>query len=333
MEKLNIFETIGSRMSRIEPIHSQFLADALCTSLNDDRSLFDGFWKLAAPPDWPVPKRANVKTEQPAGNRRRIDLWIKDVEGRRILGVEVKTTSASANAGQLEAYEDGLARKHPDHDVAIAYLTPFNLKRAGEAADRLPTVKMFQAFANESTRNGQHVSWLDVADISWDGRGIWRDHQAYVRDKISPDTKLSSGIVRNRTFTNFFSDEAVGAFWEALAELQVVPTETGATVELDRLAASPRALARAFEILIEDGDNVSHGNRSDKFPLNLRERFRQPPHGAVHLELFELADRFPNVWIEGKRDYAVRVAHKRHSSGVSLVRSVDPGMLKIGEPR
>ena len=141
----------------------------------------------------------------------------------------------------------------------------------GEAADGLPTVKMFQAFANESARAGQHVSWLDVAELSWDGRGIWRDHQAYVRDKISPNTKLSSGIVRNRTFTAFFSDEAVGMFWEALAELQVSPAETGATrVELDRLAASPRALARAFEILIEDRDNVSHVDRSDQFPLNLR---------------------------------------------------------------
>lgn len=275
MEKLNIFETIGSRMNRIEPIHSQFLADVLCASLNDDRSLFDGFWKLAAPPDWPVPKRANVKTEQPAGNRRRIDLWIKDGEGLRILGVEVKTTSASAVVGQLAAYASGLAEVHPEHDIAIAYLTPFNRERArervGEAADGLPTVKMFQAFASESTRNGQHVSWLDVADLSWDGRGIWRDHQAYVRDKISGETKLRSGIVRNRTFTDFFSDETVGMFWEALAELQVSPAETGATrVELDRLVASLRALARAFEILIEDGDSVSHVNRSDQFPLNLR---------------------------------------------------------------
>ena len=44
--------------------------------------------------------------------------------------------------------------------------------------------------------------------------------------------------------------------------------------------------------------------------------------------------RFPNVWIKGEGNYGVRVAHKKHkTSGVSLVTSVGPGMLKIDEPR
>ena len=333
MAQLNIFQTIESTTHRIEPFHSQFLADALGASLSEDRSLFDGFWKLAAPPHWPVPRKATVKTEQEAGNRRRIDLSIEDVEGGRILGIEVKTTSASATAGQLEAYEKGLVHKNPDCEIAIAYLTPFNRKRAGEAADRLRTVTMFQAFANESSRAGQHVSWLDVAELSWDGCGIWRDHQAYVRDKIALKTKLSSNVVRNRTFNDFFGEVAAGAFWESLAELQVLPEETGARVELESFAGSLRALARAFEILIEKGDDVSKGNQSDRFPPELRERFLEAPWRDMHLELFGLADRFPNVWIQGEGDYGVRVAHKRHSSGVSLVRSVDTGVLKIGEPR
>ena len=177
MAPLNVFETIRSTTGRIEPFHSQFLADALDASLNGDRSLFEGFWELAKPPDWPIPRKATVKTEQDAGNGRRIDLCIQDDERRRILGIEVKTTSASVNAGQLEAYEQGLVHKNPGFDIAIAYLTPFNRKRAGKAGDSLNTVQLFQAFAKESSRAGQHVSWLDVAELSWDGRGIWLDHR------------------------------------------------------------------------------------------------------------------------------------------------------------
>ena len=334
MARLNVFETILSTTRRIEPFHSQFLADALDASLNDDRSLFDGIWKLAAPPDWPIPRKATVETEQDAGNGRRIDLCIQDVEGRRILGMEVKTTSLSANAGQLEAYEQGLVQSNPNFNIAIAYLTPFNRERAGEAADRLRTVQLFQAFARESSRAGQHVSWLDVAELSWDGRDIWRDHQAYVRERIAPKAKLSSSVAGNRKFNTFFGEEASEAFWEALAELQVLPDETGARVELDSFAANPRALARAFEILIEDGDGVSRGNRSDRFLRELRERFLQATGGDIHAELFGLAARFPNVWIQGESDYGVRVAHERHpSTGVSLVRSVGPGVLRMGEPR
>ena len=154
-------------------------------------------------------------------------------------------------------------------------------------------------------------------------------------EMIAPKIKLTSAAVaRDRNFNTFFGEEAAEAFWEALAELWVLPDETGARVELDSFTANPRALARAFEILIEDGDGVSRGNRSDRFPSVHRERFLQAPRGDVHSELFGLAARFPNVWIQGASDYAVRVAHERHSStGVSLVRSVGAGVLRTGKPR
>ena len=320
MERLNVFETIRSTTRCIEPFHSQFLADAPDASLNDDRSLFEGIWKLAAPRDWPVPRRASAKTEQDAGNGRLIDLCIQDVDGLRILGIEVKTTSTSANEGQLKAYEQGLVHNNPSFNIAISYLTPFNRKRAGEAADRLRTVQFFEVFAKESSRAGQHVGWLDVAELSWDGRGIWRDHQACVRERIAPKTKLSSSVAGNRKFNMLFGEEAAEAFWEALTALKVLPDETGAMVELDSFAASPRTLARAYEILIEDGDGVSRGNRSDRFAHALRERFLQAPRGDIHSELFGLAARFPNVWIQGESNYGVRVAHEGHPSGVSLAQ-------------
>ena len=334
MARLNVFETIRSTTRRIEPFHSQFLADALDASRNDDRSLFDGFWKLAAPPDWAIPRKATVKTELDAGNGRRIDLCIQDDERFRILGIEVKTTCTSRNSGQLEAYEQGLVNNNPNFDIAIAYLTPFNRERAGEHGDMLGTVQLFRAYAKASSRAGQHVSWLDVAGLSWDGRAIWRDHQTYVRERIAPNAKLRSNVARSRRFNTLFGEDAATAFWEALAELGVLQDETGASLELGNFAASPRALALALEILIEDGDGVSKRRRRDHFPRAQRERFLQAPRADIHSELFGLAARFPYVWIEGRRDYGVRVAHARHkSTGVSLVRSFGSGMLRAGQPR
>ena len=61
---MNIFETISSTTTRIERIHSQFLADALTDSLKGDRSLFDGVWELVALPAWKVPNRAKVSAEE-----------------------------------------------------------------------------------------------------------------------------------------------------------------------------------------------------------------------------------------------------------------------------
>ena len=334
MAGLNVFETIWSTTHRIEPFHSQFLADALDASRNGDRSLFDGFWQLAAPPDWPIPRKATVKTELAAGNGRRIDLCIQDEERCRILGIEVKTSCTSRSSGQLEAYEQGLVKNNPNFDIAIAYLTPFNRERAGAYGDKLETVQLFQAYAKASSRAGQHVSWLDVAELSWDGRAIWRDHQTYVRKRIAPNEKLRASVAQNRRFNTFFGEEAAGAFWEALAELRVLREEIGARIELDNFAASPRALARTFEILIEDGDGVSKRKRRDDFPHAQRQRFLQAPHADIHSELFGLAARFPNVWIEGRNDYSVRVAHTGHkSTGVSLVRSLGSGTLRTGEPR
>ena len=275
-----------------------------------------------------------MRTEQTAGDRKRIDLCIGDLERRRILGIEVKIRSAQAKREQLETYERGLVRANPNTDIAIAYLTPFNRNRAGDAAERLQTVTLFSEFAAQSDRAGQHVSWLDVADIPWDGSDMWRHHQAYVRNTIAPDSKLKFSIDRNRELDEFFGKDVTQAFWEVLGELRVQPGEKGARIKLSEFTAEPRALSQALEILICGGLRVSPIQKSDSFSPELRERFLNSPWHAFHTELFELASRFPHVWIKGTKDYGVRVAHVDHpSSGVSLVTSDNPDVLIIGRPR
>ena len=333
MTALNGFSLIRPTAVQEEPFHSRFLAIALCASLDGDRALFDGFWKLTAPSAWPVPQKVTVHAERHTEGGKRIDLCICDEVHRRMLGIEIKTRATSARKEQLREYEDGLVKKNQDWNIAIAYLTPFNRDRAGNAADRLPTVRFFKAFADGSNRAAQHASWLDVADLQWEGGDIWRQHQAYVREKIAPLRKLNPNTVRNRTFTEFFGEEAEAVFWEALAELGVQPSPTGVRIELDGFPADPRELAQAFEILVEDGAGVVPHQRSDRFAPELREPFLQSPHHEFHAELFRLAQRFANVWIEGAGNYGVRVAHECPKGSVSLVTSVKSGVLKIGEPR
>ena len=332
MSELNVFRSIGSTTRRIEPFHSQFLADALCASLLGERSLFEGVWRLAAPDDWQPPAAAVVNSEHPVGDGKRIDICIVDSAARRVLGIEVKTASASARPGQLEDYAQRLVKRHQGSEIAIAYLTPFNRRRAPEEADSLPTVRAFEQFEKAFNR-ARHVSWLDVADLNWDRREIWLQHQAYVRGDLSSPRRLTVATVRNRAFDDFFGVEAALRFWEELAVLQVHPGEQGSVIDLAQFQGTPQSLAQALAILIEDGIGVSQSDRADHFPEALRERFERSRWGDFHAELFGLSAEFPNVWIQGERDYGVRVAHERHRSGVSLVTTSGPDNLRIGRPR
>ena len=333
MDTLNVFKSIEQATRRAEPFFSQFLADALRVSLGGDRTLFDALWRLAAPAGWDPPRNAEVKSEHHTGEYRRIDLCIFADNGpaQRVLGLEIKTSSASAQPGQLEAYFAGLAEKFGAANVIIAYLTPFNRSRAGEAAHTLPTVRAFEAFAT-TVEHARHLSWLDVADIPWDGGPTWSLFRTHVRNVIAPEAKRNPTILRNRSFHDFFGEEAAMRFWEQLALIGVCPTESGAQLDLERLATDPGMLVRALEVLV-DGAEGAGPEKQNKFGDSLRERFLESTWRTVHEALFDMPRRFPSMWIEGKKDYALRVAHPRHRSGVSLLRSKGPAMLETGRPR
>ena len=265
---MNIFETIREVTSKYEPFHSQFLADALAESLSGDRSLFEAVWKISAPPGWEIPDHAYITAEEVV-EQGKPDICVRCVEPKnRILGIEVKTVDASAHSGQLEKYLDGLKKKYPQFEIQIAYLTPFNRERAGDTAGRLHTIQVFEEFL-EAFPSARHVSWLDIADIPWDGNDLWRQHQDFVVKCISPKEKLLVNPERNREFAHFFGEEPVERFWEAMRVLGVHEGENGAELDLSELGRDlpsfARELARAFEILI-DGNNVSRNGKSDKFP-------------------------------------------------------------------
>ena len=144
----------------------------------------------------------------------------------------------------------------------------------------------------------------------------------------SPSTQNALG---NLSFDDFFGEEAAGQFREALVEMDISFGETGAEINLTNPDLDASLLARAFEILIRDGNRVARSKKTDQFEG--KQRFTVSTHGEFHAALFGLARRFDNVWVEGKRDYAIRVAHERHESGVSLVRSKGTDVLETGRPR
>ena len=334
MTTLNVFNCIRAATRRTEPFHSRFLADALCSSASEDRSLFEAFWRLAAPEGWQPPDTPDVRSEHGTGEGRRIDICILDHARarKRVLGIEVKTWSPSARPNQLQNYLRGLTERHEGAEVAIAYLTPFNRRRAGKAADRIGPIREFEEFAR-TVKHARHVSWLEVAEIEWDGRDIWKQHQWYVRYVIASPSKLVDDPLPYQSFHDFFGTEAAGRFWEALVEIGVHPSESGARIDLTNLEVDAEVLVRAFEILIQDGENVDCRQQSDQFEDALRERFMTSEHHEFHEAVFGLSRRFGGVWVSGKRDYAIRVGHKGYPGGVSLVRSRGTSGLETGRPR
>ena len=328
---MNIFGTIGKVTTRVEPFHSQFLADALDASLKGDRSLFDAVWKLTAPPAWEVPHEASVSSEEVVQSGR-IDVCIRcDHPSQRVVAIEVKTDERSAESGQLEKYRVGLIKRFSKYEVQMSYLTPFNRERAGDAVGLLHTVREFEGFAR-SFPSSRHLSWLDVADISWDSNELWKQHQSYVRESISSREALGKKLELNRGFAEFFGEEAATRFLDRIEQLGVSGTEVNLS-ELVDLPSFARSLADAFETLLIT-DNVS-GNvsREDRFSNELRQQFLTSPYHEVHEALFGLSERYPYVWVQGKRDYGIRTAHRKHSSGVSLLRSDGPERLVVGERR
>ena len=105
---------------------------------------------------------------------------------------------------------------------------------------------------------------------------------------------------------------------------------TDSMASVDRLKG---ALSRALGILVEDDEYVARRTRSDRFDEALRQRFLKSPYRQFHKSMFDLSRRFDHVWVQGERNYGLRVAHNDHPGGVSLVTSQDEGRLVIGRRR
>ena len=294
-----------------------------------------GFGDCARPRIGNYRSRPHIESEYRI-NGRKIDILIEDLDEQFALGIEVKTASASAEPGQLEAYYEGLKEKDFS-DVAMTYLTPFNRERAGKFADKLLTVQVFDDFTkNYPTVHVRHVSWLDVAKIDWEGNELWRQHQRYVRHEMASLADLKSTALRDRSLDEFFGSVIEG-FWERLREVTGLALDSRPVVldleDLKGRDVHPERLATAFEILIKDAEETWHVSKKDDFDENAAKKFRESMYEEYHTALFNLS-RYDHAWIQGQNDYGLRVAHRRHrQGGVSLARSRGEQYLVIGQKR
>jgi len=301
-----------------------FLVEALKDSLSGDRLLFDRFWSRATADVWAMPSGPTVVAEDVIG-RMRVDVVIRDEASRKCLGIEVKTEDGSAREGQLADYQAGLSTKYPDHEVRMVYLTPLNRDRAGEESRLLHSVTEFDSFAGDHPE-AVHMSWLDVADIEWPGGGeTWASHQRYLRDVV-----CRRRTNERRGLDKFFGSVIVDEFWEAIAA-SGAPGVAG-NIELESVTDTT-AFINAFRLLIESPASRKDRQRTDRFSDDLRLHFSSSDYDPIHSGLFNLAREFPWVWIQGGRNYGVRVAHPGTQGGVSICTSVNESQLLVGQER
>ena len=198
----------------------------------------------------------------------------------------------------------------------------------------LPTVRVFEAFLSEFP-TARHVSWLDVADLKWEGGDLWKEYRVHIREDMARLALLERIVARDRRFDEFFGVDVAVAFWAELLKGNERVTSGGVVIDLESFGRErdPDELVRAFTILIDRGEGVVPTARQRPCTEGLREKFLQSSHRAIHKALFDLADRLDNVWLEGGRNYGLRVAHRCKHGSVSLVRSRGTGQLLIGQPR
>jgi len=332
---LNIFEIIGHERPQAEPIHSRFLAEALQESVNSDGGLFDRFWEKAAPSDWAVPATAKVCANDRLYTYGAIDFTILPTDTDRVLGVEVKTVERSTKAGQLSQYRKGLEAKYPSRELAMCYLTPFSRVRAEQfrgstTGEWLPpqSVREYENFTAEFSRC-THLSWLDVAEIDWNGGELWEQHCDYVRNHISSPSSLNTTQELQR-FSSFFEEHVADRFFEALSTEAGEPD--GFIYDLANVE-DPAAFASVFRILI-DSDAVTQGNKkTDRFDVKVRQRYLDGPQADVHREIFALAKRYNSVWLDGLGSYGLRVTLRKKPSFSLATFFQDGRYVKIGPPK
>ena len=329
MSNLNIFSSIKKATRQIEPLCTQFLADALEVSIRGNRSLFEQTWTLCAPSAWEPPREARIVAEELLEENRRIDIAILDEKSNRVLGIEAKTSEGSVDPGQLERYFRFLQSMNPGYDVAIAFLTPFNqelakdfLKDSSEAL-RLPSIKEFEELCRYIPRERTvHANWRDIARIEWREQSCWSQFQSFLLTEISAESDLVNYLRQDHALERFFSDQAKFQFWGAMPDW----CRNDGIVELEKLARQPsdlREFLHALTFLIEDDGNVNRrAIKNDRFPDNRKSSLVGSDFGLVHREIFDLSRKYDHVWIQGERDYGLRVAHRNHrAAGVSLLRS------------
>ena len=157
------------------------------------------------------------------------------------------------------------------------------------------------------------MSWLDLADVHWNGGDLWEQHRAYVQTEIASQQQLAKWQAggRSRRLADFFGPEAAEVFDEQLR----------AAVE----EHTPGTGARVSHVAVPFGIRASRGQREEK---------GQRTRALVFLALGAAAAvqaRADTLWVYENGIGALNLPLNESQLGVDNYRGVHPRSLRMFE--
>ncbi|WP_297085789.1 PD-(D/E)XK nuclease family protein [uncultured Draconibacterium sp.] len=341
----NIFKIIEKVTSRIEPFHSEFLADAL----RKNSSLLVGLLHLIQNQtrinlsDLINANQFEVISEDSFDDNKRIDIVILSPASKDIVGIEVKTTDSSVRDNQLNEYYAKLTNKYPGKRIIFVFLTPYNIDNLPEEINpsNIKAIKEFSYYASNHT-NSVHLNWDQVISLYQDldnyAGSIFESHHDFIQKRVTNTAKLISrlsNLERNRGLADFFGEECVETFLEKIMDSNITyqENESNITFPIPNNTTAIGNLLSLFSILIESDNLKKTVKRQDRVEKALILSYENSSHGDFFISFFDLIHSYKYLWIEGKGNLGIRAAHESHpSSGVSLF-TIDRNSIAIRKTR
>lgn len=325
---MNIFEVHRRTISRIEPLHTYYLASCL----RESPELLGQFWALATIEDrvgWPAPSaNARIVEEDVLGGGKRVDIVLSDSLSHCLIAVEAKTSDSSVEPGQLDAYLTLLETKYPDHRIWMTYLTPFNTKNKPKGSRGQEAIKEFQSF-KKGYSYCSHLSWEEIAKLSYQGGGeVWRQHEDYIAETICQPPSMTVGWGK---LDDDLGWEILRDFWHEISDSGYELQNGIITLKADN---DPVKLVSAIKLLISSEKVRSKFKGLRTVSEDVKVELTHSRFGQFHHKIFELLDEYPFLGIRGSVGYGLTLPVQGIHRVVSIctARISNPECLTIGRP-
>ena len=323
---MNIFEVHRRTTSRIEPLHTYYLASCL----RERPELLGQFWALATIENrvgWPAPSaNTRVVEEDVLGDGKRVDIVLSDSLSHYLIAVEAKTSDSSVKSGQLDDYLTLLETKYPGYRIWMTYLTPFSARNKPKGSRGQEAINEFQRF-NKDHLHSSHLSWEEIAKLPYQGISeVWHQHAEYIAKTICKPPSMTVGWGK---LDDDLGWEILRDFWDQISAAGYESHNGIITLKTDD---DPVALVNALKLLIssEKVRNISRGSR--KVSENVKVELTHSAFGKFHQKIFELLDEYPFIGIRGSVGYGLTLPVQGIHPVVSIctVKISNPERLTIG---
>ncbi len=327
---MNIFEIIENVTKRTEPFHSEFLTESLRTDMELRKKFFDLVLPADLIPSFSKSSFQNklvIESEDRFENRKRIDVIIQDKDSKKIIGIEVKTSDSSVSANQLSDYSKNMREKYPDYQIIMVFLTPFNTDNLPE--DILPSkINAIQEFLKfeEAGILSVHINWRDIVNLYKKPVGLqnslYSQHEVYICKRVINESLLRiDNIERNREFFQFFGQDTFEKFIEYVKNEKLFFREEDKKYlfPLEENRYEFKKIISLIKIVIESEQLNKTTSKKNFVTNDLLYGYCNGTYGKFFRSLFSTVEKFPFIWLEGKKRIGVRASHPSHPNGVSIL--------------